>query len=109
MVSQCNECPLKLFSIVINATLKEKNMLPMGNIFFLLIIVVSSMLKHGIKFFFPLLVMVSSKLKYGSKLFFPLIDVGAQWLSGRVLDSRPRGQWFEPHQPHCVVSLNNTH
>ena len=31
---------------------------------------------------------------------------GAQWLSGRVLDSRPRGWGFEPHQHHCVVSLS---
>ena len=30
--------------------------------------------------------------------------VGAQWLSGRVLDSRPRGRGFEPHRRHCVVS-----
>ena len=30
---------------------------------------------------------------------------GAQWLSGRVLDSRPRGRGFEPHRRHCVVSL----
>ena len=30
---------------------------------------------------------------------------GAQWLSGRVLDSRPRGRGFEPHQHHCVVVL----
>ena len=30
---------------------------------------------------------------------------GGQWLSGRVLDSRPRGRWFEPHQRHCVVVL----
>ena len=29
-----------------------------------------------------------------------------QWLSGRVLDSRPRGRGFEPHQRHCVVSLS---
>ena len=28
---------------------------------------------------------------------------GGQWPSGRVLDSRPRGRGFEPHQPHCVV------
>ena len=28
---------------------------------------------------------------------------GAQWLSGRVLDSRPKGRGFEPH---CVVSLS---
>ena len=32
---------------------------------------------------------------------------GAQWLSGRVLDSRPRGRGFEPHRRHCVVSLFN--
>ena len=31
---------------------------------------------------------------------------GAQWLSGRVLDSRPRGRVFEPHRRHCVVSLS---
>ena len=30
---------------------------------------------------------------------------GAQWLSGRVLDSRPRGSEFEPHRRHCVVVL----
>ena len=30
---------------------------------------------------------------------------GAQWLSGRVLDSRPKGSGFEPHQCHCVVVL----
>ena len=30
---------------------------------------------------------------------------GAQWLSGRVLDSRPKGRGFEPHRPHCVVVL----
>ena len=30
---------------------------------------------------------------------------GAHWLSGRVLDSRPRGCGFEPHRRHCVVVL----
>ena len=30
---------------------------------------------------------------------------GAQWLSGRVLDSRLRGRGSEPHQHHCVVVL----
>ena len=30
---------------------------------------------------------------------------GAQWLSGRVLDSRPRDRGFEPHRRHCVVVL----
>ena len=28
------------------------------------------------------------------------------WLSGRVLDSRPRDLGFEPHRRHCVVSLS---
>ena len=31
---------------------------------------------------------------------------GVQWLSGRVLDSRPRGRGFEPHRRRCVVSLS---
>ena len=34
---------------------------------------------------------------------------GAQLLSGRVLDSRPRGGGFEPHRHHCVVSMSKTH
>ena len=38
-----------------------------------------------------------------------LIQVlGAQWLSGRVLDSRSRGCGFEPHRRHCVVSLSKS-
>ena len=32
--------------------------------------------------------------------------MGAQWLSGRVLDWRPKGRGFEPHRRHCVVSLS---
>ena len=37
---------------------------------------------------------------------FILLDLyGAQWLSGRVLDSRPKGRGFEPHRRHCVVVL----
>ena len=46
----------------------------------------------------------------------PLIDsfshipfMGAQWLSGRVLDLRPRGRQFEPNRHPCVVSLSKTH
>ena len=30
---------------------------------------------------------------------------GAQWLSSRVLDSRPKGRRFEPHRRHCIVVL----
>ena len=33
------------------------------------------------------------------------IKLGAQWLSGRVLDSRLRGCGFEPHRRYCVVVL----
>ena len=33
-------------------------------------------------------------------------DYGAQWLGGRVLDSRPKGSGFEPHWRHCIVSLS---
>ena len=32
--------------------------------------------------------------------------VQEQWLSGRVLDSRPTVHGFEPHRRHCVVSLS---
>ena len=35
-----------------------------------------------------------------------IISRGAQWLSGRVLDSRPKGRRFEPHRRRCVVSLS---
>ena len=38
-----------------------------------------------------------------------IICMGAHWLSGRVLDWRPRGSKFESHKRHCVVSLNKTH
>ena len=31
---------------------------------------------------------------------------GAQWLSGKVLDSRPKGRGFEPRQRNYVVSLS---
>ena len=44
---------------------------------------------------------MSPPLGSGDILFFP----GAQWLSGRVLDSRPNGRGFEPHRRHCVVVL----
>ena len=37
------------------------------------------------------------------------MDWGAQWLSGRVLDSRRRGRRSKPHRRHCVVSLSKTH
>ena len=31
---------------------------------------------------------------------------GTQWLSGRMLDSGPKGRGIEPHRRHCVVSLS---
>ena len=33
-------------------------------------------------------------------------DLGAQWLSGRVLNSRLKGHRFESHPGHCIVSLS---
>ena len=35
--------------------------------------------------------------------------MGALWLSGGVLDLRPRGSGFEPHWRHCVLSLRKAH
>ena len=32
--------------------------------------------------------------------------LGAQWFSGRVLNSRPRGRGFVPRRRHCVASLS---
>ena len=34
------------------------------------------------------------------------IFMRAHWLSGRVLDSRPRGHGLELHRRHCVVSFS---
>ena len=39
-----------------------------------------------------------------SKILYQALQ-GAQWLSGIVLDSRPKGNGFEPHWCHCVVVL----
>ena len=41
----------------------------------------------------------------GNQLYYQYVLKGAQWLSGRVLDSRPRGHRFEPHRRHCSVVL----
>ena len=39
-----------------------------------------------------------------------LVFLCKMWeLSGRVLDSRPKGRRFEPHWCHCIVSLSKTH
>ena len=42
---------------------------------------------------------------FGAQFIGPIQLKGAQWLIGRVLDSRPRGGGFEPHRRHCVVVL----
>ena len=34
------------------------------------------------------------------------VSKGAEWLSDRALDLRPKGCGFESHQGHCVVSLS---
>ena len=33
------------------------------------------------------------------------VNMGVQWISGRVFDSRLRGRGCEPHWHHCVVVL----
>ena len=33
------------------------------------------------------------------------VSSATEWLSGRVLDSRPEGRGFEPPRRHCVVVL----
>ena len=52
----------------------------------------------------------NESFKYIKQQYIPAIlrsrFLGAQWLSGRVLDSRPKGRGFEPHRRHCVVSLS---
>ena len=40
-----------------------------------------------------------------SQIHFHLLFYGAQWLSGREFDLRPRGRGFEPHRRHLVVVL----
>ena len=35
-------------------------------------------------------------------------DFKTQWLSGRVLDLRPKGLGFESNWRHCVVSLSKS-
>ena len=49
------------------------------------------------------------KLQSGYGSFFSQDNkqrMGAQWVSGRVLDSRLRGCGFETHWHHCIVSLS---
>ena len=45
------------------------------------------------------------KVWFKTYLFQISLYMGAQWLSGSVLDSRPKGRGFEPHRRHCVVVL----
>ena len=58
--------------------------------------------------FFMLEIMIIFLTLYIKHIFWVLnrtISLGAQWLSGRVLDSRPKGRGFKPHRCHCVVVL----
>ena len=41
-----------------------------------------------------------------SRIARHLAFLGAQWLSGRVLDLGQKGHGFEPHLRHCIVSLS---
>ena len=44
-------------------------------------------------------------VSYRIYLLYKDVNLEAQWLSDRVLDSRPNGLGFEPHRPHYVVVL----
>ena len=49
-------------------------------------------------------------IKHTGKIVLSLTTpMGAQWLSGRMFDSRPRGHGFEHHRLHCIVSFSKTH
>ena len=39
------------------------------------------------------------------RFYFTASGWGAQWLGGRVLDSRPKGRGFQPHRLHGIVVL----
>ena len=58
------------------------------------------------KLFVHKIVIIFLLMKKKCVLCAQKIFLGAQWLSGRVLDSRLRGCGFEPHRRHCVVSLS---
>ena len=55
---------------------------------------------------YKLIIIIHFILSYIFFFLFPFTLYGAQWLSGRALDSRPKGRGFEPHRRHCVVSLS---
>ena len=48
---------------------------------------------------------VLQKTKYVSIYDSQEQMLGAQWLNGRVLNSRPKGRGFEPHRRHCAICL----
>ena len=68
-------------------------------------------LRHCFKLYLTYNVLWARDLYFKIKFHVLIIDIviirilGAQWLSGRVLDLRPKGHGFEPHQRHCVVVL----
>ena len=43
--------------------------------------------------------------EHSCKILYIYLNNVFRGLSGRVLDSRPRGRGFEPHQRDCVVCL----
>ena len=64
--------------------------------------------KETLALFFELQMLINTVafLKQIAIHFLTHVQRGAQWLSGRVLDSRTKGRGFEPHRRHCVVSLS---
>ena len=60
---------------------------------------------YMVKFLYDLGFLGPKMYGYATVSYNQMLDQGAQWLIGRVLDSRPRGRGFEPHRRHCVVVL----
>ena len=70
----------------------------------------SAIISTFIKLPFVFKTFVLSIFKWPLKTGFTVfLAKGAQWLSGKVLDLRPKGRGFQPHRHHCVVSLRKTH
>ena len=48
---------------------------------------------------------IEPRFEISNNVVYATSKASDQWLSGWVLDSRPRGRGFEPHRRHCVVVL----
>ena len=68
--------------------------------------IISNAIKWRILFSFANVFSTDNLCKHFSSGPVTFRGQGAQWLRGRVLDSRPRGRGFKSHRRHCVLSLS---